>query len=310
MGKNLTILFAPVPGVGHVNACIGLAEVLLSRGHKIVFAVDQSFAGKLLPFGFIEETVTSNEMKGEKAGEYSATSILSSGVLSGVSTLKKLKIMQNLSIIEVFVDALRQNEPQMKAFVAKHNPDVIVIDNFVGSPALMYANRPWVGVCSMNPLFAIADDRTPPPGSGLSINGNRDEWKAYEEDSGQMFANAKNKYNKWMKEKGLPTVETNSALMLKSPYLNIYGFPEELDYTDLRPLPEKWLRVDAFMKIGEKQEFKIPDKFFDRDIEKTILSKSNHKFIVSKGLLGDTYELADNMWGENSVPQTKVLPLV
>jgi UDP:flavonoid glycosyltransferase YjiC (YdhE family) len=41
-----------------------------------------------------------------------------------------------------------------------------------------------------------------------------------------------------------------------------------------------------------------------------ILAKSPHKFIVSKGLLHDKYELADNMWGERSVPQTKVLPLV
>ncbi|CAG2104069.1 unnamed protein product [Medioppia subpectinata] len=284
MGKNMTILFASVPGVGHVNACIGLAEVLLSRGHKIVFAVDQSFAGKLSPFGFIEETVTSDEMKGEKAGEYSATNILSSGVLFGVSALEKLKIMRNLSIIEVFVDALRQNEPQMKEFVAKHNPDVIVIDNFAGSPALMYANRPWVGVCSMNPLFAIPDDRTPPPGSGLSMNGDRDEWKAYEEDSGQMFANARNNYNKWMKEKGLPTVETNSALMLNSPYLNIYGFPEELDYTDIRPIPQKWLRVDAFMRRGEKQEFKIPDKFRDRDVEKKMVQKLTILFAPVEGV--------------------------
>jgi len=41
-----------------------------------------------------------------------------------------------------------------------------------------------------------------------------------------------------------------------------------------------------------------------------ILSKTKHKFIVSKGFLGETYELPDNMWGEKSVPQTKVLPLV
>ena len=41
-----------------------------------------------------------------------------------------------------------------------------------------------------------------------------------------------------------------------------------------------------------------------------ILSKSCHRFIVSKGLMADKYELAENMWGEISVPQTRVLPLV
>jgi len=134
-----------------------------------------------------------------------------------------------------------------------------------------------------------------------------------------------------MTEEGFPTVEVNKPYS-ESPYLNIYGYPEELDYTDIRPIPEKWCRIDAFMRKGE-QEFKIPEKFRERDEQKSkliylsmgsmgsvdvnlmkrfvkILSKSNHKFIVSKGVRGDEYELADNMWGEKSVPQTKVLPLV
>jgi len=41
-----------------------------------------------------------------------------------------------------------------------------------------------------------------------------------------------------------------------------------------------------------------------------ILSKSKHRFIVSKGPLHDSYALLDNMWGQKSVPQIQVLPLV
>jgi len=41
-----------------------------------------------------------------------------------------------------------------------------------------------------------------------------------------------------------------------------------------------------------------------------VLAKTPHRYIVSKGPLHDTYELADNMWGAQQVPQTKVLPLV
>ncbi|CAG2178846.1 unnamed protein product [Oppiella nova] len=36
-----------------------------------------------------------------------------------------------------------------------------------------------------------------------------------------------------------------------------------------------------------------------------ILSKSKHRFIVSKGVNHEKYSLADNMWGERSVPQCK-----
>ena len=40
------------------------------------------------------------------------------------------------------------------------------------------------------------------------------------------------------------------------------------------------------------------------------LAESKHRFIVSKGPLHDKYELADNMWGQQSVPQIQVLPVV
>ncbi|CAG2119249.1 unnamed protein product, partial [Medioppia subpectinata] len=309
-----------------------LAEVLLSRGHKVVFAVDQSFAGKLSPFGFIEEIITSDETNNQKPGESEAKDLLNSGLLSNVTPFKSMQIMMTLPFFEGLVDNCRAKEPQLKAIIAKHNPDLYIIDDFICSPTLIHSTKPWVFLFSGNPLFVLHDDRTPPECSGYPSNGDRQKWQEFRELSKNMFKKQSIKYNEWMKEEGFPVNNENNTLP-NSPYLNIYGFPEELDYTDLRPLPEKWLRVDTFMRKGEKQEFKIPDKFRDRDIEKSkliylslgsmgsvnvdlmkrllsILSKSNHKFIVSKGLLGDTYELADNMWGENSVPQTKVLPLV
>ena len=136
-------------------------------------------------------------------------------------------------------------------------------------------------------------------------------------------------YNKWLKENGFPTID-NKRTIPESPYLNIYGYPAELDYTDLRPIPDKWFAVDSFMRKGE-EKFELPEKFKDQKNKKLIylslgsmgsgnvplmkrlieiLAKSPHNVIVSKGVFGDTYELPDNMWGQNSVPQTKVLPLV
>ncbi|CAG2174079.1 unnamed protein product [Oppiella nova] len=318
-------------GVGHVNACIGLAEVLQSRGHRIVFVGHQSWAGKLAPFGFSEEILTSDDQRDQKPGEMAAKGLLQSGLLSGISSLEKMKIMQNSTNMNKMVDKMRANEPKLRAIVEKYNPDLYVIDDFVGSPALIHSNKPWVYVFSANPLFVIRDDRTPPGGSGYPSYGDRSEWKAFREISDKPFATSKAYYNEWMKEEGFPTIPTEGSV-ITSPYLNIYGYPEELDYTDIRPIPDTWMRVDAFMRRGE-QEFAIPRKFLDRDPQKsrliylslgsmasidvnlmkrfvTILSKCEHKFIVSKGVLGDSYELADNMWGQPSVPQTKVLPIV
>src|ERR1041384_2124308 len=40
------------------------------------------------------------------------------------------------------------------------------------------------------------------------------------------------------------------------------------------------------------------------------LTASKHRFIVSKGPQHAEYELADNMWGAEFLPQTSVIPLV
>ncbi len=163
---------------------------------------------------------------------------------------------------------------------------------------------------------------------GYPINGDRDQWKEFKKISDNHFLKPSIHYNKWLAENGYPEIP-NKKCIPESPFLNLYGYPEELDYTDVRPLPDKWFRIDAFMRKGE-EEFKFPEKFsknkdkliylslgsmgsVDVDLMKklvSILAKSPHKFIVSKGPFHDRYELADNMWGESSVPQTKVLPLV
>ena len=168
--------------------------------------------------------------------------------------------------------------------------------------------------------------------SGLPSNGdkNSDEWKEHKKMIENMALNGNIVYNNWLKANAYPTVD-NKKCIPDSPFLNIYGFPEELDYTDIRPLSNKWFRIDAFIRKGE-QEFQLPEKFKNRNQDQKliylslgsmggsnvplmqrlveILAKSPHKFIVSKGVLGDKYGLPDNMWGQNSVPQTKVLPLV
>jgi UDP:flavonoid glycosyltransferase YjiC (YdhE family) len=107
-------------------------------------------------------------------------------------------------------------------------------------------------------------------------------------------------------------------------------FPEEVDYTDIRQMPSKWHRFDCFKRSGNEDTFEIPEKLrnksgkliylsmgsmggADVNLMKrlvSILSKSKHRFIVSKGPLHDEYELADNMWGEKTVPQIKVLSVV
>ena len=93
-------------------------------------------------------------------------------------------------------------------------------------------------------------------------------------------------------------------LYIHSPYLNLYGFIKELDYTDLRPMPDNWHRVDTFIKPEhEDDDFELPEKlkqiqgkliYFSlgsmgsSNVELMIklvkmLSELPYRFIISKG---------------------------
>ena len=168
--------------------------------------------------------------------------------------------------------------------------------------------------------------------TGLPANGDRGQWKELKQRINNAHYEGYTKINEYVVSKGgqplKPHQFTNG-----SPYLNVYAFPEELDYNDIKPLPKHYFRFDNLMRsdiIDNTEKFEIPEKLRDRpgklvylsfgtmcavDIELmkrlvSILAESKHRFIVSKGPLHDKYELADNMWGQKTVPQMQVLPLV
>ena len=106
-------------------------------------------------------------------------------------------------------------------------------------------------------------------------------------------------------------------------------YPKELDYKEVQPLPHNWQRVDGFVR-KTNDKFEIPKSLSGKpgklvflsmgsfgcanlDLMTrlvTILSKSEHRFIVAMGPLADKYTLPENMWGQAFVPQTAVLPVV
>jgi len=55
--RPLTVLFMPESAYGPTNNCIGIGDVLRQRGHRVVFAAEASWKGKLEPLGFEEDLV-------------------------------------------------------------------------------------------------------------------------------------------------------------------------------------------------------------------------------------------------------------
>ncbi|CAG2183118.1 unnamed protein product, partial [Oppiella nova] len=79
--------------------------------------------------------------------------------------------------------------------------------------------------------------------SGLSITSPKSEWKVFKDAiNSAEYPNWK-LFNDWVVSRGIPSLKAN-RFNRDSKYLNIYGYPLELDYLDIRELPPKWYRFD------------------------------------------------------------------
>jgi UDP:flavonoid glycosyltransferase YjiC (YdhE family) len=67
-----TVVFMPEGAYGPTNNCIGIGHALERRGHRVVFAAESSWKGKLEPLGFEERLVDLAPPSGEEqdAGQF------------------------------------------------------------------------------------------------------------------------------------------------------------------------------------------------------------------------------------------------
>ncbi|TML09987.1 MAG: glycosyl transferase, partial [Actinobacteria bacterium] len=54
MSERPTVVFFPEGAFGPTNNCVGIGQVLKARGARVVFVVEESFAGTLEAQGFEE----------------------------------------------------------------------------------------------------------------------------------------------------------------------------------------------------------------------------------------------------------------
>lgn len=329
--RPLTIMFWPESAYGPTNQCIGLAAVLRDRGHRIVFAAESSWAGKLAPFGFIEELVDLAEPaaggEDDDAGKFWTDFIAETAPEFRKPTIEQLETFIQPTY-QALIDGAKYCEPRLREIIATHRPDVIVEDNVVLFPALATAGAPFVRIVSCSPL-EVSSPRVPPPFSGLP-SADSSRWEAYRAELNRTHREMWTDFNAWVQAQGadpLPDLE----FMPRANAANLYLYPAEADYLQDRPLDDSWIRMDSSVRETD-DEYVVPEQIADRpgdsaliylslgslggaDVELVqrlvdVLGKTRHRFIVSKGPQADRITLADNMVGEQMLPQTKVIPQV
>ena len=330
--RPLTVLFMPESAYGPTNQCIGIGKVLLDRGHRVVFAAEASWKGKLEALGFEEDLVDLAPPPPEDAGEQDAGAFWKDFIRETAPEFRKSTIEQLTTFIQptfqALIDGAVYCEPQLREIIARVRPDVIVEDNVVCFPALTTAGVPFVRIVSCNPL-EIKGPGVAPAFSGYA-QADPGSWPAYQAEYERTHREMWEAFNAFVVASGaqpLPDLEfihsDNAA--------NLYVYPKEADYVSARPLDSTWTRMDSSVRTTDS-DYVVPAAVADRpegsaliylslgslgsadvDLMKRlveVLGKTPHRYIVSKGPQHTEYELADNMVGAEFVPQTRIIPEV
>jgi MGT family glycosyltransferase len=325
--ERLTIVFMPESAYGPTNNCVGIGKVLERRGHRIVFAAEASWRGKLEPLGFEEDLV---DLAPPAEGDQDAGQFWTDFITETAPEFRKPTIEQLETFIEpVFrslIDGARFCEPQLKEILGRAEPDVIVEDNVSGFPALLTHGAPFVRIMSCNPL-EMKDPALPPTFSGYPA-ADRTGWDEYRAEYERTHRGLWVEFNDWVVEQGAPPLP-DLEFIHESEHLNLSVFPESADYERSAPLAPTWHRLDSSVRETE-EPFEIPasleggegalvylslGSLGSADVELMrrlvdVLGRTPHRYVVSKGPRGDEFDLPDNMWGESRVPQTSIVPLV
>ena len=180
--------------------------------------------------------------------------------------------------------------------------------------------------------------------TGLPIDGDKKEFNKFNQIRRKMLYN--DSFNNYLRKIGYePYPDDNICPETES--LIVYGYPDEINYPYVRSLTSihdndnGWFNLEVFNKNEQKQGVTLkellPDKFLsetlngrysgkfiyvsmgsmgsvDLDLMNRLLntlSKTDHKYIISKGPRHKEYEIKfPNQWGDRYLPQMALLPLV
>jgi MGT family glycosyltransferase len=334
VSDQLTVLFWPESAYGPTNNCIGIGNVLRQRGHRVVFAAESSWAGRLAPLGFEEELVDLAEPapEGPEESEQDAGAFWKEYIREIKGEFQRPTIDQLDTFIrptfQALIDGAKYCEPRLREIIERVKPDIVVEDNVVCFPALMTAGVPYVRIVSCNPLEMRGPDIAP-VFSGYPAD-DRTGWEEFRAEFVRSHRPMWEDFNAWCQEQGAPPLH-DMEFIHTSEHLNLYIYPEAVDYTDRRPLDPTWQRIPSSVR-GTEERIALPSMIADRPegsaliylslgslgsadvalMERLVdsLSRTPHRYIVSTGPCHQDYELAENMWGAEFLPQTTILPEV
>ena len=322
MSQQPTVVFFPEGAYGPTNNCVGIGQVLLARGARVVFVVEESFAGTLEAHGFEEALM---RLKPKPEVEEAPGQFWKDFVRETAPEFRKPTIDQLegfvLPVWQELVDGACYVDDRLGEIFEAVRPDVIVEDNVVAFPAVPASGVPWVRIVSCNPL-EVKDPGLPPPFSGYPSD-DRMGWDEFRARYRELHDPLQLEFSEFCVEHGAPPLPEGEFIH-ESPHLNLYLYPREADYRRSRPLAPSWRRLDScvrkpstafewsrdrpavYLSLGSlgSADVALMQKLIDT------LAETRFHAVVSLGPQHAELELAPNMVGEEFLPQPAILPHV
>ena len=331
MSDARTVVFFPEGAFGPTNNCVGIGQVLQARGHRVVFIVEESFAGTLEAKGFEERLMRLGPKPEteEIPGQFWIDYIRDTAPVFRLPTIEQLDAFITPTW-RALVDGAMYVHDRLAEIIDELAPDVVVEDNVVGFPALAASGRPWVRIVSCNPS-EIKDPAVPPFSSGYATD-DRSAWPAFLDEVERTHRDLWTEFDAFSREHGDPGLRYGPLgpdFIGESPFLNLFLYPEEADYPRRDALGPTWHRLGTSVRaMTEGETWDVPDhiragrgallylslgSLGSADVGLMqhlldVLATTEHRVIVSMGPLADQLRLRDNQAGAGFLPQPAILP--
>jgi MGT family glycosyltransferase len=227
---------------------------------------------------------------------------------------------------QALIDGAKYVDDRLVEIIGEVEPDVIVEDNVVAFPALPASGRPWVRILSCNPT-ELKDPDVPPVFAGYPV-ADRSQWEPYREEYRRALGEMQADFDLFCRERGAPAL-TELEFIHESPWLNLYLYPREVDYRRARELGPTWHNLESSVRTTDAP-WDLPPALTGREGELIYLSLGSlasgdvplmqglidslagapYRVIVSMGPQHEQLTLAENMVGEEFLPQASILPQV